>query len=431
MVYLANLQPPSASSNSYNASTTYEGLFVTELNLTEKNLELRIDTTNVYSDFVDVQGALDEVDDVEGNYPIYVLVFADEDERKWWEDSGLDWAEYAIAIIEQADEALVANFGIDIRILATISFDNLWKTEENLKTMYDIWFDLEAETYIFLGCHYTGTYWQDYVDAIIGITNHETEDNTAGLAPGYKFLDQGRTYILVKWQAWWLDDNVVQHEISHLFYVDDHYDDTYCIMGRKYAYKTNTWCTQCSNIITLYRRLYNNYAHKLVIRHEDPRNPRGQLSHLGVYTYINPTTVIVSATNGNEAVFSHWVLDGSYSTVNPIEINANGRHTLVAYFEKGYKLMITVIGEGSTNPPQGEYWYKSGTRITVTATQGNFICWKLDQRIYYNNPITLSMNNDHQLEAYFDVQPPQQTPSLTPPSGGSTGGRRYFCVPES
>ncbi len=390
-------------------------------------MEPRIDTSNVYSDLVDVQSALDEVDDAEGNFPIYVLVFADEDERTWWEDRGLDWAEYAISIIEQADEALVANFGIDIRILATISFDNLWKTEDDLETMYDIWRDLESETYIFQGRHYRGTYWQNYVDAIIGITAHATNDNIAGLAPSNVFLDQGRTYVLVKWQAWWLDDNVVQHEISHLFYTGDHYDNTYCIMGYRYAYETNTYCADCSNIITLYRRLYENYAHKLVIRHEDPNNPRGQLSNLGVYTYTNPTTVTVSATNGNWGVFSKWMLDGKVSTANPIEVNVNGRHTLVAYFEQAYKLTITVIGEGSTTPPQGEYWYKKGTQITVTAYQGNFQNWKLDQKIYYNNPITVTMNKDHQLIAYFDAQPPPPQPSPPPPSGGG-GGRNYLCV---
>ncbi|MEM2368442.1 MAG: hypothetical protein QXQ50_09455 [Candidatus Bathyarchaeia archaeon] len=426
IVCIASQQSPLQVQASCNSST-FEGLYVTPLNMTEKDLELRIDTSNVYSDLVDVQSALDEVDDAEGDYPIYVLVFADEDERKWWEDCGLDWAEYAISIIEQADEALIANFGIDIRILATISFDNLWKTEDNLETMEDIWLDLESETYIFQGCFYTGAYWQNYVDAIIGITAHATNDYVAGLAPGDELLDQGRTYILVKWQAWWLDDNVVQHEISHLFYTYDHYDNTYCIMGYRYAYKTNTYCTACFNVITLYKRLYENYAHKLVIRHENPYNPKGQLSHLGVYTYSNPTTVTVSAFNGDWWIFSQWVLDGYVSTANPIEVNVNKkRHILVAYFEQGYKLTITIIGEGSTTPPQGEYWYKKGAQVTVTASQENFEYWELDGAKYYNNPITVTMNRNHQLRAYFEVQ--QSQPPPLPPTSGGDGSRKCFCV---
>src|SRR4030042_4425157 len=40
-----------------------------------------LNTTNPYADYVDIQGALDEVDDPEGNNTLYVLVFGDEEER--------------------------------------------------------------------------------------------------------------------------------------------------------------------------------------------------------------------------------------------------------------------------------------------------------------------------------------------------------------
>lgn len=329
-IILPFFKPINANYTEKIAISSTAFLWATPLNVTERQTELHIDTVNMYSDMVTIQDALDEVDDVEGDYPIYVLVFADEEERAWW--GGDDyWAEYAISIIEQADEALVANFGIDIRILATISFDNLWKTEDDLKTMYDIWFDLESETYIFLGCHYDGIYWQDYVDAIIGITAHMTNDNIVGLAPRDIFLDQGRTYILVKWQAWWADDNVVQHEVSHLFYVYDHYDNTYCIMSYQHCYKVNTYCTECSNVITLYRGLYENSAHKLVVRYADIYNhPKNvSISHIGVYTYNSPTSVTVTASEG----FLYWLVDGVTKIYeNPITIQINRKRTLAANF---------------------------------------------------------------------------------------------------
>lgn len=40
-----------------------------------------LNTTNPYSDFASPQGALDEVDDPEGDHPVYVLIFGDEEER--------------------------------------------------------------------------------------------------------------------------------------------------------------------------------------------------------------------------------------------------------------------------------------------------------------------------------------------------------------
>jgi hypothetical protein len=72
---------------------------------------------------------LDEVDDVKASHPIYVLVFGDEEEREVHRKIAVDgwpqpWYQYAGFQLERGDEALINNFGIDIRILGFLEWDS-------------------------------------------------------------------------------------------------------------------------------------------------------------------------------------------------------------------------------------------------------------------------------------------------------------------
>jgi hypothetical protein len=233
-----------------------------------------LNTTNTYSDMISPMSAFDEVDDIEGHQPFYALVAGDEEERQIWRGLGdcwLDWKGWATLQIERGDEALVANFGIDIRILGFIE----WDSDDSARTMADLWYDLESKTSQYLRTIYSGNGWTNYVDAIIGISAQATPDepNIPGISSGPEYLDQGRVFSVLKWQVYWMDDNIVQHEVSHLFYADDHYvpnHTTYgecCVMeGDTHsisfiwedglwsvfndipcAYITYSWCNQSPN----------------------------------------------------------------------------------------------------------------------------------------------------------------------------------------
>jgi hypothetical protein len=201
-----------------------------------------LNTTNTYSDMVSPMSAFDEVDDIEGHQPFYALVAGDEEERQIWRGLGdcrLDWKGWATLQIERGDEALVANYGIDIRILGFIE----WDSDDSKTTMEGLWYDLESKTSQYLRQVYSGNGWRNYVDAIIGITAQATPDdpeNWPGKAPGPAYLDQGRIFILLKWQVYWMDDNIVQHEVSHLFYAEDHWY-TCCVMAGHTHPQTWIW----------------------------------------------------------------------------------------------------------------------------------------------------------------------------------------------
>ena len=228
-----------------------------------------LDTTNPYASFGS-EGATAEVGVEEGNKPLYVLVFGDEEERSksyHMGDEFWHWDLYALLQLERGDEALVANFGIDIRILGFLE----WDSDDSLRSMYEMWKELEADTEQYLRKWYNGA----FVDAIIGITAQATPDDNrtiAGLSPARQTLDEWRIFTLLKWQVYWKDDNLVQHEVSHLFYAPDHPEDWSAPCGAMAththfvgytwedglwivldnvacAYTSHDWCLECYGTI--------------------------------------------------------------------------------------------------------------------------------------------------------------------------------------
>jgi len=305
-----------------------------------------LNTTNPYSNLASAQGALDEVDDPEGSNPLYVLVFGDEEER----ELPLNWEAWAKLQLERGDEALVANFGIDIRILGFLE----WDSNDSKDSMYDLWDELGADTEQHLGQWYDGEWWSNYVDAIIGITAQSTpadDPPVAGLASKPSLLDQGRIFDLLKWQGYWADDNLVQHEVSHLYYAPDHPEPQppapCCAMAYHRhsqswiwedglwwvfadvpcAYTAYSWCTNCHQTI---QQKSGRYVLQTLTISASSGGTTIPAPGTYTYNYSSSVTVTPSATSGY--VFSCWLLDGGMYYQNPITVTMDADHTLTAYF---------------------------------------------------------------------------------------------------
>ncbi|MEM3698181.1 MAG: hypothetical protein QXQ94_11950 [Candidatus Bathyarchaeia archaeon] len=85
-----------------------------------------------------------------------------------------------------------------------------------------------------------------------------------------------------------------------------------------------------------------------------------------------------------------------------------------------YNLTISANYGGTTNPAPGTYTYVSGTSFEVVAVPEmgySFDHWLLDGEVKTENPITLVMNTNHTLEAYFvdDIPPEISEPVQQPP----------------
>ena len=70
----------------------------------------------------------------------------------------------------------------------------------------------------------------------------------------------------------------------------------------------------------------------------------------------------------------------------------------------GHTLTISAGSGGTTDPAPGTDTYDDGSSVTVTASPNSnyaFDYWILDGATKYANPITVTMNSDHNLKAYF------------------------------
>jgi hypothetical protein len=97
-----------------------------------------------------------------------------------------------------------------------------------------------------------------------------------------------------------------------------------------------------------------------------------------------------------------------------------------------HKLTISVgEGNGTTSPAPGTYEYDEGSTVSVTAYPAvlyAFDHWTLDGSSSTANPITVTMDRDHTLVAYFKsvTAAPKYTLNIS-----STGGRHNAASPGS
>ena len=103
-------------------------------------------------------------------------------------------------------------------------------------------------------------------------------------------------------------------------------------------------------------------------------------------------------------------LNGSAIWDTPYVINGENQDDYPLMQPYSYELIITTTAGGTTDPPAGTNYYPAGSLVTVTAvpeTEYVFDYWLLDSIERVDNPITLMMDGNHNLEAFFvDVTPP-------------------------
>jgi hypothetical protein len=226
---------------------------------------LAIDTTNPYKEWYNGD-ALNEwhVDESYNNTLAWrkldiVLAVDEEEIDKWGSD-------YAIRAIERADEAFVANYHLDFRIRAVITYDS----DDSIK-----WFlpDLFDDAFSKLS-HLLGSDIDGYrIEAVFAISGQETIDSDVyGLAP-HPAIMGNNTVTLIRFSSmWWADDNIPEHEAGHLLNCDDHaeQEDLFCVMAGykdfigilvedgdpwdmfsniRRSFRAYDWCSNCDTIL--------------------------------------------------------------------------------------------------------------------------------------------------------------------------------------
>jgi hypothetical protein len=146
----------------------------------------------------------------------------------------------------------------------------------------------------------------------------------------------------------------------------------------------------------------------------------------GLSTYASLNNASLTEPDGSRYLFAGWSGDASgadYSQSNVIRMN--GPKTVTAEWTEAL-VALTILSplgnlEGYTTPSTGIYPQNDTSSITATATANNgytFDHWMLDDQNVSSNPVIVSMNTDHTLEAYF--QPINFTLTIVSSDGGYT-----------
>jgi len=114
--------------------------------------------------------------------------------------------------------------------------------------------------------------------------------------------------------------------------------------------------------------------------------------------------------------------DGIGDTPYVINENNADRYPLMNPYAPppSYTLTITPTVGGTTDPSPGTYTYVNGTEVSVTALSNigfSFDYWLLNGEVRTENPITITMDKNYTLEAFFvdDIKPEISEPWQEPP----------------
>jgi parallel beta-helix repeat protein len=127
----------------------------------------------------------------------------------------------------------------------------------------------------------------------------------------------------------------------------------------------------------------------------------------GNYTYVYGESVSVTAVPNLHRVLDDWLLDGSnIGRANPVSVLMTQNHILQPVFTEGnFTLMISDVIGGITSLLPGTYTFPAGDTVQVMAAAGEgyrFDHWVLDNStVLMENPVTVSMDGNHTLEATF------------------------------
>jgi hypothetical protein len=149
------------------------------------------------------------------------------------------------------------------------------------------------------------------------------------------------------------------------------------------------------------------------------------------YTEDGSASVSVAALAVAGYSIDHFLVNGASRTPDAngfIYVNISADTTIQAVYQGGGPTQYTLTiqapsGSGSTNPATGGWSYSGGAQAQVTATPGSgyaFDHWVLDGANYSANPISITMNSNHTLQAFFVSAPAGYTYTMITPDGQGT-----------
>lgn len=80
---------------------------------------------------------------------------------------------------------------------------------------------------------------------------------------------------------------------------------------------------------------------------------------------VGPVERSISGGEGTRYIFQHWTVDGVTASANPVVVQMNAPHTVVAHYKTQYLLKVS----SDFGPVQGGGWYDAGSFATFSVTR--------------------------------------------------------------
>jgi hypothetical protein len=164
-------------------------------------------------------------------------------------------------------------------------------------------------------------------------------------------------------------------------------------------------------------------------------SPPGIATIPGQGWYNESASVMLTAPSVSNYTFAYWLVNGASqgAGVNLITLTMNAPQNATAEYTPvtPCTFTITTTSGGTTNPPPGTYTYSSGTTVQVTALPNSgyiFNQWVLNSTGVTStiNPILVTLNMNHTLEAFFSPAPPPLTVTISPMDSTVDVGESVF-----
>jgi PKD domain/Divergent InlB B-repeat domain/Immunoglobulin domain len=168
-------------------------------------------------------------------------------------------------------------------------------------------------------------------------------------------------------------------------------------------------------------------------------NPPGIATIPGEGWYNESASVMLTAPTVPNYTFDRWYVNGvpQGAGVNAMTLTMNNAYVTEAHYSPiaPCVLTITTTSGGTTNPAPGAYNYSLAQTVQVVAiTNSGYVLdhWELDATNVSssNNPITVTMNTNHNLKAVFKTAPPPPTVVISPESSTLNPGQsaQFTCT---
>jgi len=165
-------------------------------------------------------------------YVVFIIVAADEEFQQisYWTPiyNNLGWKEAALNIVERSDNFIWEKYGVDFRIIGFTT----WLSDNNIQSHEQRLYELADELN-----------WNPSIcgkTVLVGFTGQQMIDVANGrdvYGCAFNPRKNNTKVVLMRPQNYPFDDNVLHHEINHLFGAPECYGDS-CVMSYKKTFIT-------------------------------------------------------------------------------------------------------------------------------------------------------------------------------------------------